>query len=517
MSQHNSDASDFIQRIDDQVEQELSQALGEQSIEQLMEQTAAATPTPAPPDSAGPAAATDQDHAIGLEMIRGRIAAVRGDDVFVDLHGLDAKNQGVVPLTQFDRAPRIGSIMDFVVDRRDDAQGLVHLSREGAVSRAAWDQLRRGMAVEARVVGTNKGGLELELAGAIRAFMPASQVDLHYVESLDAFVGQKLRAQVHEVDLQHKKVVLSRRQLLEAERQAKQAKLWQELQPGLVLQGTVSGIADYGVFVDLGGVDGLVHVSDLSYSRVEKPADLVTVGQQVEVKVLKIDHEKQRISLGMKQAQPDPWAGVVDRLKVGDQLSARVVRLADFGVFVEVATGVEGLVPINELSWKRVHHPKEIVTEGDVIPLVVQRIEPEKHRISLSHKQAKGDPWTGAEFKYKTGSLVDATVQSITDFGAFVELEQGVEGLVHISQLADHRVDRVEDVLQVGEKQTFRVLEVDEAQRRISLSLKAVANPPSEASSSGKTSGSSSASAAAPPAKGKARKKPAKPLKGGLE
>lgn len=494
----------------DQIEQELAQAMAGHDVEQLMAQQAAgAVP---PPTTTGDTQAREKDRpAIGGNLVRGRVAAVHGDDVFVDLPGMGGKNQGVVPLMQFDRPPRVGSIMDFVVQGQDASQGLTMLSREGAVGRATWDQLRKGMTVEARVVATNKGGLTLEIVGGIEAFIPASQVDLHYVEDLQPFVGQKLKANVQEINHRSQRVVLNRRGYLEAQRQAQQSQLWEQLEVGQSREGTVSGITEYGVFVDLGGLDGLVHVSDISHSRVKKPADVVKPGQTVTVKVLKIDREKQRVSLGMKQAEPDPWLGIDQRLHVGDAISARVVRVVDFGAFVEVEPGIEGLVPISELSWKRVHRPSEVVKDGDVLKLSVLRVELDKRRISLSLKQAQGDPWTGAEQKYEKGGLVNATVVSVTEFGAFVEIEQGVEGLVHISELADRRVDRVEDVLQVGQNHQLRVLEIDPEQRRVRLSLKAVKNYNPD---QGKASAAGAdARKKSPPA----RKKPSKPLKGGIE
>jgi small subunit ribosomal protein S1 len=492
-------------QIDAEIERELAQALEGQDIDQLMEQAS----QPAEPQA--PAGTnTDEKRQPGTsppmqDMLRGRVAAIHGEDVLVDLHGPDSKNQGIVPLGQFERPPRIGSIMDFVVQKRDPAQGLVMLSREGAAVHAAWDQLHSGCIVDARVTGTNKGGLELELIGGIRAFMPASQVDLHYVEDLEVFMGQKLRAKVQQVDTRHKKVLLSRRGYLEAQRRTKQADLWEKIEVGQVLEGVVSGVADYGAFVDLGGADGLVHVSDISHSRVDKPGDVVSVGQAVTVKVIKLDREQQRIGLGMKQVAPDPWDGIADRFSVGEQVTGRVVRAVDFGAFVEIEEGVEGLVPVSELSWNRINHPGEVVREGQVLQLTVLSIDPDKHRVSLSLKQAMGDPWAGAAQKYEKGSLVEATVRGIADFGAFVEVEQGVEAMVHISELADHRVDRVEDVLQVGQSKQFRVLDVDEPHRRMRVSLRTPSAP---------------RPAQQPPSHSghkPARKKPGPPLKGGLE
>lgn len=500
--------SSTLSTTDPALEREIADALGGKSVEELMaesERAEAAQAQDAPPtDEAGH---PDLRH----EVRRGRIAAIRGDDVFVELTGDSSKMQGVVPSTQFERAPRLGSIMDFVVDHVDEKQGLIFLSREGAINRATWEQLQRDAVVEARVVAKNKGGLELEMPGGIAAFMPASQIDLHHVDDLEVFVGQKLEAIVQEIDRKSKKVVLSRRHLL-VDRQAKnKEKLLSELKVGQVREGKVSNIVDFGAFVDLGGIDGLVHVSDMSYSHVDKPKDVLKAGQAVTVKVLKIDLENQRISLGLKQVEPDPWENIQDKVKVGDQISARVVRNAAFGAFIEVEPGVEGLLPISEISWKRIHKPDEVVRQGDVLKLAVIGVELAKKRITLSLKQAQGDPWTGAEHKFAKESLVEGKVIGTTEFGAFIELETGVEGLVHISELADRHVAQVTDVLNVGDTRQFRVLDISEDDRKVRLSLKAVDK------SAGPSHQQTDRHHAAPHPAQAAQRKPRKDLKGGME
>jgi len=426
-------------------------------------------PTPASDEQAEQA-----DGTVRQELKRGRIAAIQGEDVFVDLPGVDGKSQGVVPLTQFDRSPRIGSIMDFVVVRHDAEEGLTILSREGAVAHTNWEQLRRGSVTRARVIGTNKGGLELEILGGIKAFMPASQVDLHHIGDLEPLVGQKLEAIVQEIDHRAKRLVLSRREYLHQQRETLGRKLWAKIEVGQTIEGTISTVTEYGAFVDLGGAEGLLHISDMAYGHIEKPSELVSVGQKVTVKVLKLDVERRRIGLGLKQAQPDPWEGLADRMKVGDQLTVRVVRIAAFGAFVELEPGLEALLPISEVSWRRVHSPAEVVQEGETIRVAVLQMDMDKRRISVSLKQAMPDPWLGAEHTYAKDSLVEGTVLATTDFGAFVELGNGVEGLVHISELADRRIKKVAEILKVGDVNKFRVLDVDEENRKIRLSLKAV-------------------------------------------
>ena len=454
--------------VDEALQREIDEALAGQSIEKMMDESA---PTEAA--AKGDAAPEGDDADIPSEVKRGRIAAIRGDEVFVEIAGI-GKTQGVVSLQQFERPPRIGSIMDFVVTRYDESEGIYFLSREGAVGRQTWDQITKGSAVEARVVGSNKGGLELEMVGNIRAFMPLSQIDLGRVDDPDSWVGQKVQAIVQELDRKSKRVVLSRRQFIEKTRDQQRGKTMSELEVNQIREGTVTSVMEYGAFVDLGGVDGLVHVSDISYTRVETPGDVLKVGDKVTVKVLKIDEAKGKISLGIKQIEPDPWGLASQALRAGDTVNGRVTKTAPFGAFIEVEKGVEGLCPISELSWKRVGRTEDVLQADQVHMFKILEIDPVKRRLSLSLKQAAGDPWIGASHTFAPRSLVDGTVLTCTDFGAFVELKPGIEGLVHISELDNKRVNKVTDVLNPGDTKQFRVLTVDEENRRISLSLKQV-------------------------------------------
>ena len=483
--------TESVGNVDAEVDREIAAALGDQSIEQLM--AAAETPEPpsrvgdeakpagdnadgAPDDKSTTGEAEDPEH-VNLELKRGRISKVHGEDVFVDVAGIDGKLQGVVALRQFDRPPRVGSIMDFVLDRVDETEGLIHLSREGAVGAIAWDQMGKGTNVEARVTATNKGGLELELAGGIHGFMPASQVDIGHVDDLESFVGQKLTATIRELHRRSKRVVLSRRQYLEHQRERQREKLIKQLEVGQTCEGTVSRVVDFGAFIDLGGVDGMVHISDLSYSHVQNPADVVKPGEKVTVKVLKIDDGGKRIRLSLKQTTPDPWEAVAAKYHEGEEVTARIVRLADFGAFAEIEPGIDALLPVSEISWKRISKPSQVCHEGDMLKVKILHIDLERRRMSVSLKQAQGDPWSDAQSKYDRDTLVEATVVQTTDFGAFVEIETGLEGLVHISELADRHVQSVDEVLKVGDRKQFRVLSINPTDRKISLSLKAVDHP----------------------------------------
>ena len=441
----------------------------------------------------------------GGALRRGTVVAIHGDDVFVDL---GEKDQGVVPLAQFGGKKAqlsIGQAIEVLVDRYDPASGLIHCSREGATRPAEWESMKRGTIVEGRVTGMNKGGLELTFKG-IHGFMPASQVSDKHVKDISCYIGQALRCEVISVNRRDRSVTVSHRKIEERERAEAREKLLAELQEGQVRQGVVSSIADYGAFVDLGGVDGLVHISDISYSAVEKVADVLSPGQSVEVRVLKIDTERGRISLGIKQALPDPWNTVEDKFPVGTQLRVRVTRLADFGAFAALDEGIDGLIPLSEMSWARVPNAAAVVEVGQLVDVVVIRVEAKKRRIALSMKQAQPDPWSGVFDSFPQNAIVTGRVTRLADFGVFIELTPGVEGLAHISELSDRRINRCSEVVDAGQVVQVRVLNVDVQQRRISLSLKMPAAIPAE------TEMPSSDAATAT-----AKKKRKKPLRGGLE
>jgi len=444
------------------LEKEIADALGDFSVMDMMDED------PAPETAPTPVA-----HAGDVTMAKGRIAAIHDEDVFVDL---DGKHQGIVPLNQFDKPPELGTDMEFVVEGVLGDEGLVKLSRQGAVEKATWQSLERGMTVEGKVSGSNTGGLELKIAGQ-RAFMPASQIDFNRVESFNDWLGQTLKCQVTELDRRAKRIIVSRRAVLEAEREAEKKKLLENLEVGQQLEGTVRSIQPYGAFVDLGGIDGLVHVSDMAYQRVNKPEEVVQVGQTVTVKVLKIEDGGERIALGMKQVGPDPWDAAPHKYTPGQTITGTVTKLTNFGAFVEVEPGIEGLIPMGEMSWQHVAKPSQVVQKGQSVTVKLLDIDADKQRMSLSLKQLSEDPWQNVDANYPVDETVKGTVTRTTDFGAFVELEPGVEGLIHISQLSDKRIDKVEHAVKEGQEVEAKVLDVDRKQRRISLSIKALIAP----------------------------------------
>ncbi|RPI60328.1 MAG: S1 RNA-binding domain-containing protein [Planctomycetaceae bacterium] len=486
--------------LDEALQRELDEALGGMSIEDIVSAEEQAV------KAARPAAGAPAGAASGVR--RGTVITRQGEDIYVDMGG---KSQGVITVSQFgpdEPLPEAGQFVDVVIEGFDSENGMLVLSREGAVMQAAWETLAEGQTVEGRVTGLNKGGLELSINN-IRAFMPISQVELFHVEDLTPYLNTKMRCNVTEVNREEKNVIVSRRAILEFEAQEQREKTWESLIEGQTVRGVVKNLMPYGAFVDIGGIDGLLHVRDMSHSRVEDPATVVQAGQVLEVKILKIDREARRISLGLKQAMPDPWAGAADKWPVNLMVSGRVTRLADFGAFVELEPGVEGLIPIGEMTFaKRINHPSEIVKVGDVVTVRVMSVDLERKRISLSIKRAGDDPWMGASARWPDGSIVDGIVKRTTEFGAFVELTAGVEGLVHISELSDQRVRTAADAVQVGQTVKCKVLTVEEDRRRISLSIKQAAMMGAFATSMTTTS---------EPDPEKPQPKRKKPLKGGLE
>jgi small subunit ribosomal protein S1 len=462
----------FRPDVDADLDKEISEALGGLSVEQIEAQNAAAAPPPS------------QDHDAVVDAARqgirrGRVVNIRKGDVLVDLGG---KSQGIISELQFDdEPPVVGKEYEFTVERYDKTEGLIVLSRRmaGAVQQSVtWENIDVGTLVEGTVTGMNKGGLELQVK-SMRAFMPAGQVNLFFEKDISVYLGQKLVVEVTQADALTHNLVVSRRNVLEREKEEAKKKLLEEIEVGDSRRGTVRSVTDFGAFVDLGGADGLVHVSEMSYKRIRHPSEVVKVGDEVDVKILKADKATGKLSLSMRQAQPDPWADLGHRYPEGTAITGKVARVENFGAFVELEEGIEGLLPVSEMSWQRIRSPKDVVKPGDTLRLVVLAIDPAQRKLTFSLKQAGPDPWKEAAEKFAPDQVVTGKVTRVVDFGAFIELEPGREGLAHISELSNQRVRTAADAVQPGQEVRVRILEVDKEARRVSLSIRrAIEAPP---------------------------------------
>ena len=404
----------------------------------------------------------------------GTVVSVSVDSVFLDI---GFKTEGVLPLSEFQNLepPKVGDRLQITIKGRDP-EGYYQLTRSKAARPKDWAALEKAFKEKTPIVGTVtgvvKGGLSVDIG--IRAFMPASRSGAFDAAELEKLVEQEIRCRIIKLDEADEDVVVDRRIVGEEEEQAIKDRRYSELKEGDVLSGTVRSLTDYGAFVDVGGVDALLHVSDISWSRVNKPSDVLAPGQQMEVRVLKIDPEKRRISVGMKQLQSHPWDSVSEKYKVGEKVRGTVTRLTDFGAFVELEPGIEGLIHVSEMSWvKRVKKPSDLVKVGETVEAVILGISREEQRMSLGLKQALGDPWADIWQKIPVGSAVEGPVVSITKFGAFVQVLEGIEGLVHVSEIsAEKRINHPQDVLKVGQMVRAQVLEIDTERRRLKLGMK---------------------------------------------
>ena len=424
--------------------------------------------------SAAEAAAPAEDN-----VQKGTVVKLTDKYAVVDI---GSKSEGMVPIAQVigrDGQPKFkpGDSIDVVVDRGETEEGYVLLSHEKAQRVRVWDDIEKAYndkaLIKGYVVDRVKGGLSVDVGG-VRAFLPGSQVDLKPVRNLDAYKGQEIEVRVIKLNKKRGNIVVSRKQHLEEEQAEKRSKTLEHLEEGSVLTGTVKNLTDYGAFVDLGGLDGLLHITDMSWGRLTHPRDLVNVGDEIHVKVLKFDKDKQRVSLGFKQLTPDPWLDAAERYPIGARVRGRVLSVTDYGAFIELEQGIEGLVHVSEMTWsKRMKHPSKIVKPGDEVETVVLNVNPAERRISLGLKQLEQNPWEQLHDKYPVGSTVEGKVRNLTDFGAFIEIEDGIDGLVHVSNLSwTKRVKHPSEVLKKGEKVKAQVLAIEPEHRRLSLGIK---------------------------------------------
>jgi small subunit ribosomal protein S1 len=415
------------------------------------------------------------------EVVKGVVLQVSASEVIVDV---GYKSEGIIPIEEFrDETGTIsikaGDIVDVLLEKTEDKEGYVVLSKEKAEKMKVWDDVERAYqerrVVTGRVIERVKGGLAVDIG--VRAFLPGSQVDLRPVRNLDSLRGQELRMRVIKVNKKRGNIVLSRKAVLEEENAEKKRDTLETLEEGKVLMGVVKNITEYGAFVDLGGIDGLLHITDMSWGRINHPSEVLNVGDEVKVQVLKFDRETERVSLGYKQLKADPWTTATIKYPAGTRVKGKVVSLTDYGAFVELEQGVEGLIHVSEMSWsKKVKHPSKILTVGQEVECAVLGIDQEAHRISLGLKQVEANPWAQLVEKYPVGSHIKGKVRNLTEFGAFVEVEEGIDGLIHISDLSwTKRVKHPSEVLKKGDVVEAVVLNIDAENQRLSLGLKQLA------------------------------------------
>ncbi|WP_293169649.1 30S ribosomal protein S1 [Oceanithermus sp.] len=423
------------------------------------------------------------------QVIKGRVVFVGSEGVAVDV---GAKVEGIIPFNQLTEEPlseeelknmlKPGDEVEVYVVRVDLPNNVIILSKKRAEADKAWRKIvelyEKGEPVEVTVREKVRGGLVAYLEG-VRAFIPASQVDIKRVADLDEFVGQTIPVKITELNRKKGRVILSRRVLLEEDQKKKRAEVLERLQPGDEVEGKVVEVTEFGAFVNLGAIDGLIHRSELSWGRFEHPKEVVKVGDEVKAKVLSVDKERERVNLSIKALTPDPWQTAAEKYEVGQRIKGKVVGLTPFGAFVEIEPGLEGLIHITEMSWtKRPRHPSDVLKEGEEVEAVVLRIDPEQRRLSLGLRQTLPDPWKELPEKYPPGTVVKGKITGVTDFGVFVEIEDGIEGLVHISELDYEHIDNPAERFKKGDELEVVVLNIDATDQRVSLSRKRLLPPP---------------------------------------
>jgi small subunit ribosomal protein S1 len=412
------------------------------------------------------------------EVLQGRVLKVTPKDVIVDF---GYKSEGLVPAEQFQDAGgnitvHPGDVVDVMVDHGERPEGYVLLSHVKAARLRVWDNLEAAfndqLIISGHVLGRVKGGLSVDVG--IKGFMPGSQADPRPLHNLDSLIGQDIPVKIIKLNRRRGNVVVSRKLAVEQEVTERKVQTLDHLEEGSIVTGVVKNLTEYGAFVDLGGIDGLLHVTDMSHGRVGHPSEVVHVGDEITVKVLKFDRAKERVSLGIKQLEPDPWETVAERYTVNSRVIGRVVNVTDYGAFVELEAGVEGLIHITEMTWsRRMKHPSKVVKPGDQVEAVVLDVHPRDRRISLGLKQLEPNPWTTIESRYSVGSVVEGRVRNMTDFGAFVEIEEGIDGLVHVSDLSwTKRVKHPSEVLKKGQLVQAVILNIDAKSHRLSLGIK---------------------------------------------
>ena len=416
------------------------------------------------------------------EIVKSRVLEIRENMVVLDI---GFKSEGTIPLEEFKDLPDLkpGDEVEVLLEHLEDQEGSVVLSKKKADFMRVWERIRlayeNDQPVEGTLIKKIKGGVVVDLMG-VDAFLPGSQIALRRVPNIDELLGQKYEFKIIKLNKRRRNIVVSRRVILETERAGKREKLMKELEKDQVRKGVVKNITDFGAFIDLGGVDGLLHITDMSWGRISHPSEMVQIGQELEVKVLDIDWQRERISLGLKQLQSYPWKDVAAKYPVGTRVNGKVVSITNYGAFIELEPGIEGLVHISEMSWTRnVRHPSKLVSIGEAIEAVVLKVDPNEEKISLGMKQTEQDPWVVLPLKYPVGTRLNGKVRNLTSFGAFVEIEPGIDGLIHISDMSwTKRVQHPSEVVKKGDAVDVVILNIDADNKRISLGLKQAIEDP---------------------------------------
>src|SRR5262249_1678026 len=412
------------------------------------------------------------------EVVKGRVVKITDQNVIIDV---GFKSEGIVAISEFKDGEKVtvnpGDEIDVYVKQLENSEGYVELSRADAVRMQSWEQIeqayKQGTNIIARVTDRIKGGLRVDVGG-IQAFLPGSQVDVRPVRNLDSFRNKEIEVRVLKVNKKRANIVLSRKTVLEEMINGKKSETLKNLEEGIIVEGQVKNITEYGAFIDLGGLDGLLHITDMSWGRIQNPNEIFKVGENVQVKVLKFDRDKERVSLGYKQLIPDPWASIAERYPVSMRVKGKVVSLTDYGAVVELESGIEGLVHVSEMSWsKRVKHPSKLLSVGQEIEAQVLEVDSHNRRISLGIKQIEANPWETLAQRYGVGTRVKGRVRNLTDFGAFIEIEDGIDGLVHVSDISwTKRIKHPSEALKKNQEVEAVITAIDVENRRLSLSIK---------------------------------------------
>ncbi len=415
------------------------------------------------------------------EIVKGTVIEVRPKEVLIDI---GYKSEGVIPANEFQdiKAVKVGDEVNVLIEKLEDKDGMVVLSKEKAEFKQNWDRIlticNEGGTVTGKVKAVVKGGLLVNIG--VEAFLPASQIDIIPPKNLTGFVGNSYEFKVVKINQERQNIVLSRRELIEQERTERRQKLLTEMTPGDIRKGTVKNITDFGAFIDLNGLDGLLHITDMSWGRIGHPSEILKVGQELDVVVLDINREKERVSLGLKQKLANPWESIESRFQVGNRVKGKVVNLVPYGAFVELEPGVEGLVHVTELSWtKRIAKPSDVLKADQEIEAVVLGVNREEQKISLGIRQLEANPWDKALEKYPPGTRVKGRIRNLTSYGAFIELEEGLDGMIHVSDISwTRKINHPSEVLKKGEEVEAVVLEIDKANQRIAVGVKQLSEDP---------------------------------------